>query len=162
MFQNSIFNNKINTLHERCLRVIYNVKHPNLEELLNKDNSVSIRYNNIHALAIELYKVANDMSPGIMSEVFKLRDTPCYNLRHISQFSTDPVHSVYNGTESASYLGPKILEQIHAEIKNKESLDGFKREIKKWNPGICRTFVPKHLKDQFSMFLIFHFFLYLF
>ena len=87
------------------------------------------------------------MSPKIISKVFKLRDTPCYNLRHTSQFSTDPIHSVYNGTESASYLGPKIWEQIPAEIKNKESLDGFKREVRKWKPvqcpcRICRTFIP--------------------
>ena len=57
------------------------------------------------------------MSPKIMSEVFKLRDISCYNLRHTSQFSTDPIRSVYNGTKSASYLGPKIWEQIPAEIK---------------------------------------------
>ena len=29
------------------------------------------------------------------------------NLRHTSEFSIDPVH-VYNGTKSASFLGPKI------------------------------------------------------
>ena len=62
-----------------------------------------------------------------MREDFKLRDTPCYNLRHTSQFSTDPIHSVFNGTESAVYLEPKIWEQIPVEIKNKESPDGFKR-----------------------------------
>ena len=32
----------INRLHERCLRIIYNDKLSNFEELLNKDNSVSI------------------------------------------------------------------------------------------------------------------------
>ena len=66
-----------------------------------------------------------------MSEVFKLSDTPCNNLRHTSQFSTDPIHSVYHGTESASYLEPNIWKQILTEIKNKESLHGFKKEIKK-------------------------------
>ena len=84
------------------------IKISNFEELLNKDNSVSIHHNNIHALAIEMYKVANDMSPGIMNEVFKLGNTPRYNLRYTSYFSTDPIHSVYNGTELSSYLGPKI------------------------------------------------------
>ena len=56
-----------------------------------------------------------------------------YNLRHTSHFSTDSMHSVYNGTESTSYLGPKIWEQIPAEIKNKDFLDGFKKEIKNGN-----------------------------
>ena len=69
-------NNKINRLRKRCLRMIYNDKISNFEELLNKDNSVSIHHNNIHALAIEMYKVVNDMSPDIMNEVFKLRNAP--------------------------------------------------------------------------------------
>ena len=147
MFHSRCLNNKINRLHERCLRMICNDKISNFEELLNKDNSVSIHYSNIHALAIEMYKVANDMSPEIMNEVFKLRNTPHYNLRHTSLFSTEPIHSVFNGTESAPYLGLKIWEQIPAEIKNKDSLDGFKNEIKKWKPSecpcrICKTFVP--------------------
>ena len=94
-----------------------NDKISNFEELLNKDNSVSIHHNSIHAIAIEMYKVANNMSPGIMNEDFKLRNTPQYNLRHTSNFSTDPVHSVYNGTEAASCLRQKIWDQIPVEAK---------------------------------------------
>ena len=55
-----------------------------------------------------------------MNEVFKLKSNPHYNLRHTSQFSVNPIHSVYNGAESASYLGPKIWEQILSEIRNME------------------------------------------
>ena len=125
MFHGRSLNNKINRLHERCLRIIYNDKHSNFdEELINKDISLYIHYNNIHALAIEFCKTAYNMSPKIMSEAVKLRDTPCYNLEHTSHFSTDPMHSVYNGTESPLYLGPKNWKQIPTEIK--ESLDEFK------------------------------------
>ena len=52
MFHSGSLNNKINRLHERCLRIIYNDKSSNFEEILNKDNSVSIHYNNVHALTI--------------------------------------------------------------------------------------------------------------
>ena len=120
MFHSRCLNNKINRLHGRCLRMTYNDKISNFEELLNEDNSVSVHHNNIHALAIEMYKIANDMSPDIMNAVFKLRNTPPYNLRHTLHFSTDPIHSVYNRTESASYLRSKIWEQMPAEIKNKD------------------------------------------
>lgn len=74
------------------------------------------------------------MSPEILNEVFKARDTPYHNLRHTSQFSTDPIHSVYNRSESTSHLVPKIWEQILAKIRNKKPLHGLKREIKKMNP----------------------------
>ena len=120
-------NIKINWLHERCLRIIYNDKHSNFEELLVKDNSVSIHHNNIHTLAIEMYKVANGMSPDIMNDIFKLRENTHYNLRHASQFFVDPIHSVFHGSESASYLGSKIWEQMPFEIKNINSLVGFKK-----------------------------------
>ena len=78
-----------------------------------------------------MYKVINGIYPEIMNEVFKLREETHYHLRHTTQFLVDPIHSVFNGNESASYLGPKIWEQIPTEIKNKDSLVGFKKEIKK-------------------------------
>ena len=39
--------------------VIYNDKLQNFQEHLHQDNSVSIHHNNIHALAIEMYKFVN-------------------------------------------------------------------------------------------------------
>ena len=128
MFHNRSLNNKINRLHERCLRIIYNDKHSNFEELLVKDNSVSLRHNNIHTLAIEMYKVVNGMSPEIMNDIFKLRENTHYNLRHTSQFLVDPILSMFNGSESASNLRPKIWEQIPSEIKNINFLVDFKKE----------------------------------
>ena len=126
MFHGRTLNNKINGLHESCLRIIYNKKLSNFEELLHKDSSVSIHHNTIHALAIKMYKVVNGMSPEIMDEVFKQRSNSHYNLGHTSQFIVNPVQSVFNGTESASCLGPKIWNQILSENRNKKSLEGFK------------------------------------
>ena len=146
MFHSRTLNKKNNRLNERCFRIIYDDKLSNFEELLHKDNSVSIHHNNIHALSIGMYKVVN-MSPEIMNEVFKQRSNSHYNLRHTSQFFVNPIHSVYNGTESVSYLGQKIWKQIPSEIRNKKSLEDFKREIKKWKPTdcpcrICKIFIP--------------------
>ena len=84
MFHNLSLKNKINRLHERCLRIVYNDKHSNFEELLVKDNSVSIHHNNIHTLSIEIYRVTNGMPPEIMNDMFKLRENTHYNLRHFT------------------------------------------------------------------------------
>ena len=147
MFHSRSLNNNIIRLHERCLRIIYNDKHSNFEELLVKNNSVSIYHDNIHTLAIEIYKVANGICPEIINDIFNLRENKHYNLRHTSQFLVDPIHNVFNGTESGSYLGPKIWEEIPTDIKNKNSLIGFKKEIKKRKPlncpcRICKSFIP--------------------
>ena len=121
MFHSRSLNNKINRLHERCLRIIYNDKHSNFEELLVKDNSVSIHHNNIRALAIEIYKVTNGICPEIMNDIFMLRENTHYNLKGTSQFLADPIDSVFNGSELASYLGARIWEEIPTDIKKRLS-----------------------------------------
>ena len=125
MFHNRSLNNNINRLNERCLSIIYNDKHCNFEELLNKDNSVSINYNNVHPLAIELYKIAN-MSSKIMSAVFKLRDTPCYNVQDTSQFSYRLVfikkmnqHRIWDQRFGSKYLQKLKIRNLLMSLKQK-------------------------------------------
>ena len=146
--------NKINRVHERCLRIIYKDKTSTFKELLEKDNSFSIHYRNIQAFAMEMYKVANGMSPEIMNEIFQLREKSHYNLRYTSEFIIPPIHSVYHGSESASYLGLKIWELIPPVIR--QIFSGFKKAIKKWKPTnclcrICKTYIPNvgFLKKQY-------------
>ena len=127
-------NNKINRLHERCLRILYNDKTSTFNELLE---IYSIHYRNIQALAIVIFKVGNEMSPVIMNEIFQRREESHYNLRYTSNFVIPPIYSVHHGNESASYLGPKIWELISPAIRQVESFDGFKKEIEKWKPTNC-------------------------
>ena len=64
-------NNKINRLHERCLKIIYN----------NKRLSFNAYERNIKTLATEMIKVGKNLVPPQMHEIFKLKDRPQYNLR---------------------------------------------------------------------------------
>ena len=79
-------NNKVNGLHERCLRIIYNDKRSSFNALLEKDGSVSIHERNIKILAAEMFKVSKNLAPPQMHEIFKLKDQPQYNLRYHSVF----------------------------------------------------------------------------
>ena len=74
-------NRKINMLHERCLRIIYNDKQSSFTELLNKDNSVSIHIRNIQRLAIEMFRFYNRLSPPLMSNMFKVKGGKFLQLR---------------------------------------------------------------------------------
>ena len=57
MFYSRQTNNKINHLHERALRLVYNDYYSTFEELLEKDGSFTIHHYNIQTLCIELYNV---------------------------------------------------------------------------------------------------------
>ena len=74
--------------------IMYNNKRSAFKELLENDNSVSIHFTNIQALEVESYKVANEMSPEIMNEIFQLREKSQYNLRYTPEFITPPIRSV--------------------------------------------------------------------
>ena len=59
-------NNKINNIHERGLRIVYQDKKSSFETLLKYEKSTSIHVKNLQYLATELFKVTNDLSPEIM------------------------------------------------------------------------------------------------
>ena len=61
MFHSRALNNRINTLHERALRLVYKDPHLTFEELLRKDNSFCIHHRNLQKLATEMYKVRNTL-----------------------------------------------------------------------------------------------------
>ena len=134
MCHSRALNNKINRLHKRCLRLICNDNQLAFEELLEKNDSVSIHIRNLQTLVIEMYKVMNGGSSEIMKEIFRIREENGYNLRHQNIFKRPIVNSVYNDTETVSFLRPKIWELISTGIKELVSLNGFKKVIEKWKP----------------------------
>ena len=97
MCNNRTTNRKINRLHERCLRIIYNDKQSSFKILLEKDSSVSIHDRNIHCLTCS-------------QQYFYKKNSHPSNLRLNSQFSRALVRSVFQEPESISYLGPVIWD----------------------------------------------------
>ena len=144
MFHSRKLNNRINKIHERSLRIVYDDNHLTFRELLNKDKSFTIHERNIQTLAIELYKVVNGISPKLMSQVFPLKSSMKYYSKN--PFRTRNVRTVRYGTETLAHLGPKIWAIIPNEIKDADSLNSFKSRIKWWNPincpcKLCRKYI---------------------
>ena len=71
---NRSLNNKIDRLHERSLRIVYSDKTSDFSELLEKDGSVSIHYQNIRQLAIEMFKVSKVLCPEIVKRLLQFRN----------------------------------------------------------------------------------------
>ena len=80
------------------------------EDLLEKSSSVMIHHSNLQQLAL------NNLSSSLMSEIFTLKNTG-YNLCGGNKLNSNNIKSVNNGTETISYLAPKIWEQVPDEIK---------------------------------------------
>ena len=67
------------------MRITYGDKSSSFNELLEKEISVSIHCKSLQALAMEIYKVSNNISPTILNNIFESRATP-YNLRNPVSF----------------------------------------------------------------------------
>ena len=151
MFLSRALNNKINSIHERALKIIYNNSKSTFEELLNKYSSVSIHHRNLQVLTTEMFKIKNNMAPEFLNEFFQNRALP-NNLRTNSNFSTKQLYSVYHGTESLSFFRPKTWELVPVDTKQSESLKIFKNKIKKWVPSRCPSRLPYlSLKYRFPL-----------
>ena len=103
MFHSRMLNNRINNIHERALRIVYKDFSSTFEQLLQKGGSFTIHERNIQALAIELYKIINGISPDIMKQVLPLKDCNIYS----STIKSRNVHTVNIVTETISSTEPK-------------------------------------------------------
>ena len=62
MFQSRRTNSKINRLHERALRIVYDDDISTFDQLLAMGKSFCIHHQNIQRLLIEIYKALHDIS----------------------------------------------------------------------------------------------------
>ena len=86
IFHNRSLEHKINRLHERALRCVYLDDVSPFVELLEKEGSFSVHHRNIQALAIEMYKVKNNLGPSILENIFTLNTHSRPGLRTNSDF----------------------------------------------------------------------------
>ena len=146
MFHSRTMEHRINKIHERALRLVYDQSQElTFDELLIKDNSVRIHQKNLQILATEIFKAKNGISPTIIADLFQFTNKP-YNLRNKSILKRTKDCSVYYGSESISSLAPKIWELIPDALKEETSLSVFKDKIKKWTTlqcpcRICKKYV---------------------
>ena len=125
MFHSRALNNRINDLHYRALRLIYQEDTMTFKEFLEKDGAVTIHHRNIQNIGIEMFKAKNNLSPTMMKEIFPDRNYSGPHLRSQVDFEVPPVNSVNNGQETLRFLGPIIWEMIPNGIKHSVSFEYF-------------------------------------
>ena len=146
MFHSRTMNNRINKLHERALKLVYKNSELSFEELLELDNSKTVHQKNLQRLAIEMYKVKNNIAPLPMRELFIENNDP-HDLRNRRLWDIPKVRTVAFGTETIRFRGPKIWETLPTNIQNAETLSAFKTKIKdlrsiECSCRLCKAFIP--------------------
>ena len=149
MLHSRIMNNKINRIHERALRLVYSDHVSSFDKLLEKDRPFSIHHRDIQCLAIELYKFFHGPFPfsSIMKNVFHLNTNIPYNLRSRSELYSRNPKIIKYGTETISYLAPKIWSLVPNAMKSSKPLDIFKSKIRQWEADchcrLCKNYLQQ-------------------
>ena len=127
---------KVNRLHERALRIVYDDFDSTFEQLLEQDNSFSIHTQSIHRLCIEIFKNLNKLPSGDYISDF-------INLKHEDTLELDipSVNSELKGKCSLRYFGPVIWNSLPVDLRKSESLAMFQAKIKslKFDNCPCRN-----------------------
>ena len=92
-----------------------------------------------------MLKVKIGWIPDIIKEIFEIENRN-YNFRHDLLIKRCNIRSVYYGTETASFMGPKIWETLPNSCKDATPLKRFKVNLKRWIPencpcGLCKTYI---------------------
>ena len=130
MFCSRSCNNRINKLHERALRLVYDDYESSFNVLLNKNKSFSIHHQNIQKLMTEVYKSLNKPPDNYFNSFFtsKQRQDPLQN-----DLLVPCIKTVTEGKDSAKCLGAVTWNSILSYIRQQDSLEKFSDLIKNGN-----------------------------
>ena len=138
MFHDRGVNNKIDKMQERALRYVYGDDVRSFEDLLEMHGSVKVHHRNIQAMALEMFKVKNGSATEIMNNILKLIVIQIGRLLgHLTL-----IRFVFPG--QTLFIMAMILSVIldiryliPEQIRQKQTVAGFKNAIKSWLPSIC-------------------------
>ena len=121
IFHGRFTNSKIDRLHERTLRFVYDDDVSTLDQLLAIDKSFCISHQNIQRLLIKIYKAVHDICGNSLKELFVRRESSI-TLRYKSELVIPLVNSVLKGKKSLRYFGSVIWNSLPIKIREDHSI----------------------------------------
>ena len=129
MFASKTAINKILKIHYRTLHIVYSKYHKSYEELPQINKDISIHQKHLRILALEVYKSIMHFNPEFMWHCFNTNPIP-YNLGKGSRLLIPPAKSVNFGTNLITFRGSLLWNNLYLRLKNCQTIDDFKFELK--------------------------------
>ena len=149
MFQSRRTNSKINRLHERALRIVYDDHISFFDQLLVRNKSFCIHHQNIQRLFSEIYKAIRDIFGNSLKKLFEKGESTV-SLPSKPELVVPSVNSVFKGKNSLRYFGSVIWNSLPIEIREDHLILSFLTKIKQWKPITCPCTICKNYIDRFG------------
>ena len=123
-------------IQEKALRLLLNDNFACYEQLLIESGMSSLHLCRVRALATEVYKCLNEMSPSFMCNHFTKRESEC-DLRDQNVVTLPNFKTITYGKKSFRYCGAHVWNSIPPHIRSAPTLETFKEMIKSWLGPSC-------------------------
>jgi ribonuclease P/MRP protein subunit RPP40 len=130
MFHGKVVNDRINRIHKRALRAVYNDFSSNYQQLLLKGDHVTIHQKNLKTLATKTFKSVHGYSPKFINAMFTVKKVK-YNHRIQNLLTLPETSTITYGLHSFTYRACLTWNNIKDDIKDSAFTSVFKRELKK-------------------------------
>ena len=137
MFCSKTSYKEIEQIQKRGLRIVYNEPHMSLEELLIRDQGISVHRKHINTLLTEIYKTFSGENPYFMKSISTKKDV-IYNLRTSNLLTLPKINTKRFGLCAFSFRASHLWNQLPDHIKYKTSVKGFKNKLlRNWQEFTC-------------------------
>ena len=133
MYYNRTVNNKISCKGSKnCLKIGCQYL-----KLLDKNKSFSSHCQNLRYLLQKCIKYILMLPLTLGNKYFSKKNKVSYEFTENAHFTPQNIKSVYDGSETISYLGPKIWNLVPDNIKDSQNVSNFESKIKFWKLKGC-------------------------
>ena len=143
MFCRKTFYSKIEKIHHKTLKVIYE-SNDTYENLLLQSNTVSVHQRHLRFSMAEIYKRISQLNPQFMWSFFTHKDMP-YKLRKGPILGLPKTRLFCYGTNAIHFRGCLIWNNLPAVVKSSDSLFEFKNKIRNIGDIDCGCLICRNI-----------------
>lgn len=127
---------KLELIQIRALRFVFNDYSSNGNVLIEKAGSDTLLILRLRAIAVEVYKSINNLSPAYVNNLFETKYTK-YDMRDSVILKQPHYNTKRYGFKSLRYFGSKLWNNLPPHLKENITLQEFKTLIKLWSGKSC-------------------------
>ena len=105
--------------------------------LLEKLNFPSLQVRRMRTMAVETFKIVNDLSPPVLSNLVVKRNSNI-NFRYTNILQIPQVRTTTYGKNSFRYAAPSLWNSLPDHFRQCSSFSQFKNLMLSWNGKICK------------------------
>lgn len=128
---------KLEKVHFRALKFIYQDFNSTYEALLERAGTCTLHLSRLRNLATETFKIVYGMSPTYLNDLVSLKATS-YNFRYTNLLEVPRSTTVRFGQNSFHFQAAKLWNSLPEEARKIADFSTFKSFIRGWSGAQCR------------------------